>query len=174
MKWEQLPKCKKIALEVKPYKITIVPERREEKTTESGLNIKKYKNHIKEYIKPFLDKGIKPFLFLDPNLDDIEIAKEVGAYGIELHTGTYSEVFYESEEKTKEELEKLTRAAEYANSLGLLVCAGHGLDYKNIYPILRLPYLYEVSIGFSIIAKAVFVGLEQAILEMKNIIKLNF
>lgn len=158
-----------IALDIVPYSVCIVPERREEITTEGGLDVKSQKEHLKEYIKPLKEKGILVSLFIDPDVEQVEAASFIGADYIEMHTGSFSRAFKKNDYKN--EFEKLKQAAATAQSLGLKVNAGHGLNYKNVYLMKEIPGLCELNIGHSIISRAVFTGLNQAIKDMLELIK---
>ncbi len=155
------------ALSIKPYKVTIVPEKREEITTEGGLNVANYRNRLLEVIKRLKTAGIVVSLFVDPGMDVIKDSKDVGADAIEIHTGQYSNA---SGAQIDVEFNKIKKAVSYADSIGLEVHAGHGLNYQNVSKIVTIPKLVELNIGHSIISRAVFVGLEKAIIEMKNLI----
>lgn len=159
----------KIALSVKPHSVCLVPEKRQEVTTEGGLDVASRLNRITEFVQPLLDAGILVSLFIDPSKEQVYAAAKTGAQFIELHTGQYSMAFGTPDET--EEFEKLREASRLAHALGLKVNAGHGLNYENVYRMKQIEDLYELNIGHSIIARSVFVGLEQAINEMKNLIK---
>ncbi|MCM8762228.1 MAG: pyridoxine 5'-phosphate synthase [Candidatus Omnitrophica bacterium] len=159
----------KIALDVKPHQVTLVPEKREELTTEGGLDVIKNFEKIKKNVKRFHNAGIKVSLFIEPEENQILKSKETGAEFIEIHTGRYAEA--KAEEDMQKELEKIVRATDYAISIGIRVNAGHGLDYHNTGPICRIKEIEELNIGYSIICRAVFVGLETAIREMLDIIR---
>ncbi|RMG57375.1 MAG: pyridoxine 5'-phosphate synthase [Deltaproteobacteria bacterium] len=158
-----------IATEVKPYSSTIVPERREEVTTEGGLDVVGSYERIKDVVSSLKSAGIVVSLFVDPDLEQIEASRRAGADYIEIHTGRYCEAF--GGEKEKEELEAIRRAAFFASSIGLGVNAGHGLNYKNIIPVLEIPQIEEFNIGHSIVSRAVFVGLYEAVREMVLLIR---
>lgn len=158
----------KIALEIKPYSVTLVPEKRQELTTEGGLDVIKQKNHIKEYLKPFLEAGIIVSLFIDPDLEQVKVSGETGAQFIELHTGQYAESF--DTPKEDDAFIALKKSTELANELGLKVNAGHGLNYQNVKRILSINGMIEFNIGHSIISRAVFVGLAQAVKDMKYLL----
>ena len=159
---------RKIALEIIPHSVCIVPEKRQELTTEGGLDVLKQKEYLKEYIKPVLEKGIMVSFFIAPSFEQVKASYETGAQYIELHTGCYSEAFdTKKEAKTFEDLEN---AAKFANDSGLIVNAGHGLNYQNTKKILTIPNLYELNIGHSIISRAVLVGLEKAVKDMKAVL----
>lgn len=159
----------KIALSVKPHSVCLVPEKRQEVTTEGGLDVASRLNRITEFVQPLLDAGILVSLFIDPSKEQVYAAPKTGAQFIELHTGQYSMAFGTPDET--EEFEKLREASRLAHALGLKVNAGHGLNYENVYRMKQIEDLYELNIGHSIIARSVFVGLEQAVNEMKNLIK---
>ena len=157
----------KIALRVKPNSCCLVPERRQEITTEGGLDVYGKIAYLKEYIKPLQEKGILISLFIDPEEKQVRAAKEIGAEYIELHTGSYSEARGENKEN---EFKKLKSAALLAQSLGLKVNAGHGLNYENVQRMHEIPNLCELNIGHSIVSLAVFEGLETAVIKMKELI----
>lgn len=159
----------KIALSVKPHSVCLVPEKRQEVTTEGGLDVASRLNRITEFVQPLLDAGILVSLFIDPSKEQVYAAAKTGAQFIELHTGQYSMAFGTPDET--EEFEELREASRLAHALGLKVNAGHGLNYENVYRMKQIEDLYELNIGHSIIARSVFVGLEQAVNEMKNLIK---
>ena len=158
-----------IALDIKPYSICLVPEKRQEVTTEGGLDVAGQTEKVAEFIKPLLDAGIIVSLFIDPDEEQVKASAKTGAQFIELHTGTYSECFgYEEEEV---EFQKLKKSAELAQSLGLRVNAGHGLNYENVYRMHEIKNLHELIIGHSIISRAVFTGLPEAVSKMRDLIK---
>ncbi len=159
-----------IALKTQPEQVTLVPEKREEVTTEGGLNVLKSMSELKKVVPLFLKKKIAVSLFIDPDFDQIKACADLGAEFIELHTGHYASANLRSRSK---ELDKLIEGAQFALENGLRVNAGHGLTYTNVQDILRLPGLEELNIGHSIISRAVFTGLTQAVREMKNIIDLG-
>ena len=159
----------KIALEIKPHSICLVPEKRQEITTEGGLDVAGQLDKVTEFIKPLLDAGIIVSLFIDPDFEQVKASAKTGAQFIEMHTGTYSETF--GTEKEEEEFLKLKNAAKLAQSLGLTVNAGHGLNYDNVHRMHEIEGLYELNIGHSIISRAVFTGLPEAVSKMKELIK---
>ena len=159
----------KIALEIKPHSICLVPEKRQEITTEGGLDVAGQLDKVTEFIKPLLDAGIIVSLFIDPDFEQVKASAKTGAQFIEMHTGTYSETF--GTEKEEEEFLKLKNAAKLAQSLGLTVNAGHGLNYVNVHRMHEIEGLYELNIGHSIISRAVFTGLSEAVSKMKELIK---
>ena len=158
-----------IALEVKPHNITIVPERRQELTTEGGLDVIKYLDDVKKYVKEFQKNGITVSLFIDPEEDQIKASKETGAQFVELHTGKYADAKTEDEEK--EELNRIIKASEVVLNVGLGLNAGHGLNYRNVVPIAKIEGMNELNIGHSIVARAVFVGFKEAVKEMVYLVR---
>ncbi len=158
-----------IALDVKPYSICLVPEKRQEVTTEGGLDVAGQLEKVTEFIKPLLDAGIIVSLFIDPDEEQVKASAKTGAQFIEMHTGAYAESFGYKEEET--EFQKLKKSAELAQSLGLKVNAGHGLNYENVYRMHEINGLHELNIGHSIISRAVFNGLAEAVSKMKEIIE---
>lgn len=158
----------KIALEINPYSITLVPEKRQELTTEGGLDVLRQQNYLKEFVKPIIDNGIIVSLFIDPDFKQVEASGETGVQFIELHTGQYSEAFNKYEEDPA--FSNLENAANFASDLGLRINAGHGLNYINVRKILNIKNIEELNIGHSIISKAVLVGLDRAIRDMKSIL----
>lgn len=159
----------KTALDLVPYSVCLVPERRQEITTEGGLDVDSQKSRLKEFIKPLKDKGILVSMFIDPDFKQVEASAFIGADYIEMHTGSFSEAFLKND--YEEEFQKLKNAAKHAQELGLKVNAGHGLNYENVYLMHKIDGLCELNIGHSIISRAVFVGLEQAIKDMLELVK---
>jgi len=159
----------RIAKEVKPRSCCLVPEKREELTTEGGLNIEEKFDYYKSSIAELMDSGIIVSIFIDPDLKQIESAAETGAEYIELHTGSYANA--NSDIAISEELQRLGKAAVFANELNLKVNAGHGIDYNNINGILTIPCLHELNIGHSIVARALMTGMENAVREMIDLMK---
>ncbi|MFH1778283.1 MAG: pyridoxine 5'-phosphate synthase [Candidatus Omnitrophota bacterium] len=158
-----------IALEIKPQQATLVPEKREEITTEGGLDVLANEKLIKETVKELQIKGIAVSLFIDPEKAQIEAAKRTGAEFIELHTGRYANINHEAQEK--KELANLHESAIFAVSLGLRVNAGHGLNYWNTKALVKkITIIEELNIGHAIISRAVFAGLERAVREMKKLL----
>lgn len=156
-----------IALKCKPAKVTLVPEKRQELTTEGGLNIQGQIDWLKPYIAKLQAKGISVSLFIDPDLAQLKASLEIGTNAVEFHTGSYCEA---SDEKKSFEIDRLQQASKLAHEKGLFVAAGHGLNYQNILPLKRIIEIQEYNIGHSIIAHAVFVGLERAVREMKALL----
>jgi pyridoxine 5-phosphate synthase len=155
----------KIALETKPEFVCLVPEKREELTTEGGLDVAGQLEKIKTATAKLTEAGIKVSLFIDADREQIDAAVACGAPYIELHTGHYADA--ETEEEQQDELKKIAAAASYADDQGIKVNAGHGLTYHNVKPIAALPELYELNIGHSIIGRAAFDGLQKAVADMK-------
>lgn len=157
-----------IAVKTKPELVTLVPEKRQELTTEGGLNIKTQRKHLQETIKKIKEAGISVSLFINPDVEDVKVSKEVGADMVEIHTGMYANAKGKRQEK---ELSRVIRAIQSGLDLSLLVNAGHGLNYFNVSRIASIHGLRGLYIGHSIISRSVFVGLERAVREMKDIIK---
>ncbi|WP_375752611.1 pyridoxine 5'-phosphate synthase [Vibrio sp. HN007] len=154
-----------IAVKTKPEYVCLVPEKREELTTEGGLDVKGQLEKVKAATKTLTEAGIKVSLFIDADREQIDAAKACEAPFIELHTGHYADA--ETELDQQNELKKIAAAASYADDLGITVNAGHGLTYHNVGPIAALPEIYELNIGHSIIGRAVFDGLSKAVADMK-------
>ncbi len=165
-----IPEIITLALKLRPDIICIVPERRQEVTTEGGLNAVRGRRALAETCKRMRDAGIEVSLFLAPDLRQIEAAAKAGAQFVELHTGAFAEAFHNKRERN-EEIERLIAAAKLAHGLGLRVNAGHGLNYENV-PLLHLvPHLVELNIGHSIISRAVFTGMAPAVKEMLKLME---
>lgn len=165
---------KQIALRVKPDRVTLVPERREEITTEGGLDVVSLKEKLKDFLKPIKEAGIEVSLFIEADKSQIDASVEVGADAIELHTGTYANLWNEHKfEEAKRELQRIKEAALYAKERGLRVYAGHGLTYHNVKEFVKelKGIVEELNIGHSIVANAVIFGFERAVKEMLNLIK---
>lgn len=156
------------ALRIRPAQITLVPERRQELTTEGGLDAVRLSRRLRPLIRTFQERGIDVSLFIDPVLRQVEAASALGAGTVELHTGGYARAgtIHAGAAARLKHLHALRRAARQAKALGLLVAAGHGLDYENVAPVVAIPEIEELNIGFAIITRAVAVGLEQAVREM--------
>lgn len=157
-----------IAKRVKPDMISLVPEKREEITTEGGLNVLPIVDKLKSTVTEFKELNIKVNLFLDPEFEQIETAAKIGADSIEIHTGAYANATIVLEKEL--ELERIASAAAKARECGLEVHAGHGLTYHNITPVAALQEISEFAIGHSIISRSVFVGIEQAVKDMLKLI----
>ena len=160
-----------ICCEVQPELATLVPERREEVTTEGGLDVAANADRLQTVIPKLKDAGIEQVaLFVDPTPAQIEATADAGAHAIELHTGDYANATTESDRHR--ELDRLATGAKAAHQAGLRVHAGHGLDYTNVQPFVRaVPHVAEVSIGFAIMSRAVFSGLPQAVRDMHHLIR---
>ena len=158
------PEMIDIACKVKPHDVCLVPEKREEVTTEGGLDVLGYFDAVKAANKQLQEAGIRVSLFIDPNHIQIQAAKDVGATVVELHTGRYADL---SGQEQLTELERIREAAQFANSIGLRVNAGHGLHEGNVMPIAGIAELSELNIGHAIVAEALFKGWQKAITDMK-------
>jgi pyridoxine 5-phosphate synthase len=156
-----------IALSIKPNMVTLVPEKREEKTTEGGLNVKDYYKSLSDTVSILQENNIPTSLFIEPNFEDIELTAKMSAKMIEIHTGKYAEL---DGIACDEEFLKIEKAAQFANKCNLIVHAGHGLHYRNCKRIAQIKHMQDLNIGHSIISYAVLVGLERAVREMKNLI----
>ncbi len=182
----------KIVTKQKPHRATLVPEKREEVTTEGGLDVVSLDKEIKESINKLSSANIPVSLFIDPTLEAVKKSKELGADMVELHTGHFANIFamlnsslsYSNHsikelELTRDELQKMLKkslknikkSAKYAKSLGLEVAAGHGLNYNNVYEMVKIKEITELNIGQSIVARSVFKGLGTAIKEMKELLR---
>lgn len=155
----------KLALDLRPRDVCMVPETREEITTEGGLDVVRGFNTIRAAIDRLHDVGIRVSLFIDPEREQVAAAAQLGAEMIELHTGSFANA---AADGVDAEWEKLVRAADHGHSLGLQINAGHGINYRNIERIRRLPHLRELNIGHSIVSRALRVGMESAVREMKH------
>lgn len=153
------------ALHIKPEHCCLVPEKREELTTEGGLDVCGQEAKVREATQALGQQGIEVSLFIDPEIAQIEATLRCGAPVIEIHTGCYADA--KTDEEQYRELERIQRAVAFAHQAGLIVNAGHGLNYDNVQPIARIAEINELNIGHGIIAQAVFVGLEAAVREMK-------
>jgi len=159
-----------IALRHKPHAVCIVPEKREERTTEGGLEVAREENALAHYIAPLRDAGCRVSIFIAADQRQIEAAHRIGAQVIELHTGAYCDAHAEGRLEARDgELRKLTEMAAFADDLGLEVHAGHGLTYDCVSPIAALPQVVELNIGHFLIGEAIFRGLQPAISEMRRI-----
>lgn len=156
------------ALRIKPHDLCLVPERREELTTEGGLDVLRYFDAVKAACERCAAGGIRVSLFIDPDEKQIDAARRIGAPVVELHTGKYAEA--DSVPERKYELERIRAAVEHAHALGLQVNAGHGLNYHNVRPIVAIPNIVELNIGHAIIAESLFVGLDVAVKKMKALL----
>ncbi len=154
----------KIALRIKPHVVSLVPEQPEELTTQGGLNVGANRERLAPFVKRLKRAGIRVSIFIDPDVDQITAAAALHVDLVELNTGKYADAPDNAEREAA--LEAVRRAAAHAASLGLEVHAGHGLDYRNLGPILEVPEIEELSIGFSIVARAAIVGIEAAVRQM--------
>lgn len=159
----------RIAIQVKPELATLVPERREEKTTEGGLDVRGQKEHLAQAVKVLQGGGILVSLFVEPDREQIEAAHDIGADMIEIHTGHYANAH--TERDVREHLVRIQTAAKLGKSLGLGVNAGHGLNYVNTEAIVAIKEIDELSIGHAVISRAIYVGLPEAVREMLRIVK---
>ena len=157
-----------IALKIGPDMVTLVPERREEVTTEGGLNVADQLAELSPIVSRLQAQSIPVSLFVDPDSRQLEACQSTGARWVELHTGSYAEASWTEQ---PHELARITEAAAIARQLGLRVNAGHGLTYQNVEPIAAIPGMEELNIGHTIVARAVAVGLQQAVQEMKALVQ---
>lgn len=158
-----------IAIETLPEMVTLVPEKRQELTTEGGIDVRGHRNHLQDVVREFHKHEIAVSLFIDPVAEQIEAARAIGADMIEIHTGEYANARSEKEQVSL--LATIREAAQLGVQLGLGVNAGHGLNYVNIAPVAAIPEIQEVSIGHAVIARAVFVGLDRAVREMRELVR---
>jgi len=157
----------RLATRMKPFQATLVPEKRQEITTEGGLALRKGDRRLSDAITRLKDAGIRVSLFIDPSLKTIDVAHQLGVAAIELHTGRYAHSWRRGDAALKE----LRRAAAHAKAIGLAVHAGHGLTYQNVQPVAAIPEIEELNIGHSIVSNAVFWGLEAAVRRMVQLVK---
>ena len=172
----------RLATRIKPFQATLVPEKRQEITTEGGLALHKGDRRLKSAIDRLQDAGVRVSLFIDPSLKTINMARELGVPAIELHTGAYANASKQraskdrrrigtsNELRREKALNELRRAAAHARSIGLAVHAGHGLTYQNVQPVAAIPEIEELNIGHSIVSNAVYWGLEEAVGRMKTLV----
>lgn len=170
------PKIQKIALKVKPDWVCLVPEKRAERTTEGGLDVKKYQKSLAQFIKKCRAQNIKVSLFIEPSLSAVKLSHQLGAHAVELHTGRYANACQKafgarSSKIKKETFKALREAAELAHRLGLGVHAGHGFDAQNIRAVAALDLVEEYNVGHFIVCRAVEVGMDQAVKEMLSAIQ---
>lgn len=151
---------------LRPYQATLVPERREEITTEGGLDLLRAGHRLRDTIRRLDEAGIRVSLFVDPDPATLDAAKDLGVPAVELHTGRYANTWRRSDEA----LDELRRAARHAADMGLFVHAGHGLTYANVGPVAAIPEIEELNIGHSIVSRAVMVGMEAAVAEMRALV----
>jgi len=159
-----------ISKKILPDYVTLVPEKREEVTTEGGLDVKSNVKYLKNFVKNLNDSNVEVSAFIDPLSEQINYSKEIGFDFIELHTGKYAEL---SGSEQYKELQRIVESTHLANGLGLVVNAGHGLNYNNVKKIASINNMNELNIGHSIVARALEVGLEKSVREMKSLITLN-
>lgn len=159
------PEMVAFALELKPDSVCLVPESREEVTTEGGLDVVGNRSRVKDCVDAMNAVGIKTSLFIDPDAAQIELAAELSAPWIELHTGAYANAYYGSQRES--EFQRLRLGCVRGHDCGLTVNAGHGINYVNIVEVRTLPHLHELNIGHSIISRALFTGIEEAVVTMK-------
>ena len=158
------PEIVEIALEIAPNEVCIVPEKRQEVTTEGGLDVIGNREKLSEIVPRLQKKGIEVSLFIDPNRDQLQASRDVGARVVELHTGSYANA--RPGKEAAAELKKIAEAAKFGASIGLQVNAGHGLHYQNVYAIAEIAEIDTLNIGHSIISQAIFVGLDRAVRDM--------
>ncbi|MEM6406897.1 MAG: pyridoxine 5'-phosphate synthase [Pseudomonadota bacterium] len=164
------PEMQQIALRHKPHAVCIVPEKREERTTEGGLEVAREENHLAHYIAPLREAGCRVSIFIAADQKQIEAASRIGAQVIELHTGAYCDAHAEGDFATCDaELDKLRAMSSFAHSLGLEVHAGHGLTYDCVQPVAAFPEVMELNIGHFLIGESIFRGLQPAIAEMRRL-----
>ncbi len=162
----------KICLEVRPHAACLVPENREERTTEGGLDVAGQHNFIAPVVRELMDAGIRVSLFIDPETPQIEAAKSLGAPVIEIHTGAYYEATASTTpDRIQAEFDKIKSSAELADSLGLEVHAGHGLTFHNVQPVAAIPQIVELNIGHFLIGESVFMGLAEVVKQMKRLMQ---
>lgn len=162
------PSVVKVAAKLRPHQITLVPEKRRERTTESGLDLIANEQKLRRVIGEFKKKAVLVSLFVDPDPKQVEKAMELGADAVEFHTGTYANV--SERRKMAHELHRLKKSVVLARELSLTAHAGHGLDYRNVRAIAKIKGLEELNIGYSIITQSLWVGLEKAVRQMRRLI----
>lgn len=158
-----------IALELKPDMVTLVPEKRQELTTEGGLDVRGQMEHLKKFVGGLMDASIPVNLFIDPSLEAVKAAHRIGSAGVEIHTGRYAEV--KGLKQREAELKRVSDCVLLSSRLGMKTHAGHGLDYTNIAAIAALGSIEEFAIGHSIIARSIYVGIDEAVREMKRLVE---
>ncbi|ACB73475.1 pyridoxine 5'-phosphate synthase [Opitutus terrae] len=160
------PAMTQLALKLKPESVCLVPENRQEITTEGGLDVTAQRDRVRACVEAMNAAGIQASLFIDPDEQQIELAAQLHAPCVELHTGAYASSYPQPTSRTKE-FQRLRMGAARAHELGLIVNAGHGINYVNIAEVRTLPHLHELNIGHSIISRALFTGIDEAVREMK-------
>ena len=164
------PEMQAIALRHVPHAVCIVPEKREERTTEGGLEVAREENRLAHFIAPLREAGCRVSLFIAADRAQIEAAHRIGAQVVELHTGAYCDLHYEGDFDARDaELEALRDMSAFAHSLGLEVHAGHGLTYETVKPVAAFPEVMELNIGHFLIGEAIFLGLEASVAEMRRL-----
>jgi pyridoxine 5-phosphate synthase len=163
------PEVLALACRLRPYQVTLVPERREEVTTEGGLDLSRPNPKMRETIRRLEEVGARISLFIDPDLSTVDAAKDLGVPAIELHTGRYANSWRRGDNA----LQELRQAARHAADMGLFVHAGHGLTYANVAPVARIPEIEELNIGHSVVSRSVMVGMKTAIMEMRRAMELG-
>jgi pyridoxine 5-phosphate synthase len=161
------PEIVALTCRLRPYQATLVPERRQEITTEGGLDLLRSGGRLRETIRRLDEAGIRISLFVDPDPATLDAAKDLGVPAVELHTGRYANTWRRSDEA----LDQLRRAARHAADMGLFVHAGHGLTYQNVQPVAAIPEIEELNIGHSVISRALMTGLSSAVQEMARLVK---
>lgn len=160
------PAMTELALKLKPDSVCLVPESRQEITTEGGLDVVSNRERVAAVVDAMNEAGIKTSLFIDPDEPQIECSSKLNAPWVELHTGAYANAYFDEKERAQE-FQRLRIGAVRARDLGLVVNAGHGINYVNIAELRSLPHLHELNIGHSIMSRAIFTGIEEAVREMK-------
>lgn len=159
-----------LACQVEPQQATLVPEKRQEVTTEGGLDLRPRSQELKSAIRALKDAGVMVSLFIDPDDEQVKIAKELGVEAVELHTGKYADT---RGSEQLGELKRLEHASQLVNDLGMKLHAGHGLTYQNVRPIAAIPGMRELNIGHSIVSRSILVGMKEAVREMKLLINMR-
>ena len=160
---------REICLKISPSACCIVPERREELTTDGGLDVKNQMNYLNDFLPNLIESGVKVSLFVDPDISQIQAAKDLGVYAVELHTGKYANLFPLG--KSDNELQKIKEAALFCSKLGLECHAGHGLNYDNVKNISKIHQIVELNVGHFIISNSIYTGLEQTVKKFMQIIE---
>jgi pyridoxine 5-phosphate synthase len=158
------PEVVTLACRLRPYQVTLVPERREEITTEGGLDLSRPNPKMRETIRRLEERGARISLFIDPDFSTVEAAKDLGVPAIELHTGRYANSWRRGDSA----LQELRQAARHAADMGLFVHAGHGLTYANVAPVAQIPEIEELNIGHSVVSRSIMVGMKTAVMEMRK------